>query len=49
MFTVEGGSKSKNWMHPSATEEVLTSGTSEAPQDTAKYPNKLKDMYLISK
>jgi hypothetical protein len=49
MFTVEGESKSKSWMHPSATEKVLTSGTSEAPQDTAKYPNKYRDMYLVSK
>ena len=49
MFTVEGGSKSKNWMHPSATEEVLTSGTSEASRDTAKYPNKFKGMCLMLK
>jgi hypothetical protein len=39
MFAVEGESKSTNWMHPSATEERLTSGTSEASPDTAKYPN----------
>jgi hypothetical protein len=39
---VKGESKSKNWIHPYATEEVLTSGIYEASRAIAKYPNEFK-------